>query len=95
MNVIMGNDEFILHIRKHYPLCRLSNSNLGKRIWEWIRSADPNADIVERDRECYWRDTGSFIAEDRLPKTATQFSFDSYILPQLFEFLVTLGREEA
>ena len=95
MNIIMGNDEFILYIRKHYPLCRLSNLNLGKRIWERIRSIDPNANIVERDRECYWGDTGPFIAEDRLPKTATQFSFDSNILPQLFDFLVTLGTEEA
>jgi hypothetical protein len=39
----MGNDEFILYIRKTSINCNLFNNDLGKKIWEWILSKDNTA----------------------------------------------------
>lgn len=89
--MIMGNDEFILYIRKLYPACSLSTSELGRRIYQEIVQIDPNAHIVENDAPCYWGNSGDFVAENRLPKTAAQILFDPSILPRLFNFLDSLG----
>jgi len=91
MNIVMGNDEFILYVRKQYPKCGIPNDTLGKRIWEWIRKQGGQKEV--EDKCCYWGDTGDFIRADGLPKTATQFTFDSNILPGLYEFLNRLGIE--
>ena len=92
MNIVMGNDEFILYIRKQHRGCRTPNDALGKRIWEWIREQDGQKE-GEEDKLCYWGDTGTFISEYELPKTAAQFSFDSSNLPRLYEFLNELGEQ--
>jgi len=89
--MIMGNDEFILYLRKRYPVCNLSTSELGRRIYQQIRQIDAHAQIAEADVPCYWGSSGDFIAENRLPKTAAQISFDPVILPRLFNFLDDLG----
>jgi hypothetical protein len=95
MSIIMGNDEFILYIRKQHPGCTISNDALGRAIWRWLRDADIQARKVAEDVDCYWGKTGAFIADTRLPKTATQFSFDSSVLPRLYAFLDQLGQDEA
>ncbi|MFA8451181.1 MAG: hypothetical protein ACEPOW_10840 [Bacteroidales bacterium] len=33
----MGNDEFILYIRKKATSCNSSNDDLGKQIWLWLK----------------------------------------------------------
>jgi hypothetical protein len=53
MSMTMGNDEFILYIRKRYPDCATSNDALGRGIWRWIRAADPQASKLVEDEDCY------------------------------------------
>lgn len=53
--ITMGNDEFILYIRKNYN-CNVSNPQLGKLIWVWIRYHDSNAQQTEKDKACKWGD---------------------------------------
>ena len=89
-NIEMGNDEFILYIRKHNSTCVRSTADLGDKIWEWIRTTEPNATKVTQSQACRWGNEGLFIASDDLPKTATQFSFNRRILPSLYDFLDTL-----
>ena len=89
--MVMGNDEFILYIRKHHPNCILSAGELGKRIYQEIIRIDANAHIIQNDAPCDWGNEGDFIAKNRLPKTAAQISFDPSILPHLFGFLDELG----
>ena len=36
--ITMGNDEFILYIRKWHPECRTKTKQLGKEIWMWLRN---------------------------------------------------------
>lgn len=91
MNIVMGDDEFILYIRKQHPTCTKGNDSLGREIWRKLQTLDLNAQIKERNVDCYWGNTGPFIAIDKLPKTATQFSFDRAYLPQLYDYLDQLG----
>jgi plasmid maintenance system antidote protein VapI len=89
--IIMGNDEFILFIRKSFPDCSKTTDQLGKRIWSWLRYADPGSEIIVKGLPCYWGDKGDFISANRLPKTATQFKFGINVLPDLYEYLSELG----
>ena len=90
MKIKMGNDEFILYIRKNSLGRDKGNAELGKKIWKWLKKNSPDARIVEQDQPCHWGDTGQFINENDLPKTATQFHFDRAILPRLYDYLETL-----
>lgn len=85
----MGDDEFILYVRKNGFGKKLTNPTLGKKIWEYIQKLDPTAKIVERDQPCRWGDTGS-CNELNLPKTATQFEFSEHLLPNIYGFLQEL-----
>lgn len=93
MAITMGNDEFILYIRKRHPECRTVNAQLGKSIWKWLRESRSNAEIVTADVRCVWGDAGEFVSDVMLPKTATQFSFDEEALPRLYRYLDELGEE--
>jgi len=94
MNLItMGNDEFILYIRKQYPNCQLNTKDLGRFIWVLILEHDFNARQVEEDMPCIWETkTGAKnINEKKLPKTATQFEFKRSLLLELYGYLDELG----
>jgi hypothetical protein len=94
MNIKMGNDEFILYIRKNYTRCKITNPILGKRIWQWIKRESPvNARIIQKSKLCYWAKKDCFFSDFGLPETATQFSFSRDILPRLYCFLDELGNE--
>ena len=86
----MGNDEFILYVRKHSKDCTKSTRELGRRIWLWIRDNDSNARKYIESQPCLWEDTGLFVSEHNLPKTATQFIFDRALLPRLYDYLDTM-----
>ena len=85
----MGNDEFILYIRKNNPTCNIDNKTLGKKIWEWISSNDFNAKETFPDMQCLWGDNTPNTNPEILPKTATQFELRRNLLPALYDFLDT------
>jgi transcriptional regulator with XRE-family HTH domain len=89
----MGNDEFILYIRKNRPNCTTGNDRLGRLIWEWIEKRDGTAKQLNdgKSMPCSWNDTGAHIGETKLPKTATQFEFERNLLPELYYHLDALG----
>ena len=82
----MGNDEFILYIRKTSN-CNESNDLLGREIWKWLRVKGANKLFDEKPQPCYWETTGQSIDEKKLPQDATQFEFDRAILPELYDYL--------
>lgn len=88
--ITMGNDEFILYIRKKKDKCNLTNDQLGRKIWEWILLNDTNAIEITKDEACLWGNNTQNTDPKKLPKTATQFSFDRTILPSLYSFLDSL-----
>ena len=91
----MGNDEFILYMRKNYPDCKTPNPRLGKLIWQWLRSQTPAGVKVgtEGGELCIWDMTGAHASDTGvgLPRTAQQFEFDRALLPTLYTFLDSLG----
>ena len=89
----MGNDEFVLYIRKNHTKCTTSNDRLGRLIWEWIEQRDATAKQLNHGKSmpCSWTDTGAHIGENKLPKTATQFEFQRDVLPELYDHLDALG----
>jgi hypothetical protein len=84
----MGNDEFILYIRKNYQ-CNIENDMLGKDIWIWIHQNDPNAIQTEKNKPTMW--DSPFVGPTQLPQTATQFEFDRKLLVLLYNHLDALG----
>ncbi len=89
----MGNDEFILYIRKNHEKCSTSNDRLGRLIWEWIKEHDVTAEQLNNGNSelCFWGVTAANIDETKLPKTATQFQFERNLLPELYDHLDALG----
>ena len=88
----MGNDEFILYIRKWNKSCNITNEKLGKDIWFWIKEHDLNAKQIIEDMPCLWDKQGLHVDAQLLPKTATQFEFDRKLLPSLYDYLDLLAR---
>lgn len=91
--IVLGNDEFLLYIRKQYRNCRTTNDTLGRQIWIWLRNVDSAARKVQEE-PCYWSSAAAdFLDAQRLPRTATQFEFDRNVLPELYGYLDELGQQ--
>ncbi|MDR2083881.1 MAG: hypothetical protein LBP67_02665 [Bacteroidales bacterium] len=87
MNTIkMGNEEFILYIRKWHPNCEITNDKLGRKIWEWIKYNDKTARQLNRE-ECPWGKNAKNVNKEDMPYTATQFEFDRNLLIRLYDYL--------
>jgi len=81
----MGNDEFILYIRKNSKSCSISNNRLGLMIWEWL--CKRGGLKIAEDHPCLWGHDGANIGDLGLPKTAAQFEFEVSLLPELYKYL--------
>lgn len=87
----MGNDEFILYVRKHNKESKYETKKLGELICKWLKEhAGLEEKEIEYDVECFWGEQANNVAPDKLPKTAAQFVFDRDILPALYDYLDTL-----
>ena len=94
----MGNDEFILYIRKNYN-CSLTNDRIGRLVWKWIRE---NSKGISKEKDivkhvpCLWQ--GARIRKTYgmgLPRTASQMTFNRKLLPKLYSFLDEVGEKYA
>lgn len=92
MNTIkMGNDEFILYIRKQNPTCTYDTKKLGELICKWLKeNAGLDENKIEYDRECLWGANANNVSPDKLPKKASQFEFNRSKLPDLYNYLDSL-----
>ncbi|MCW5828213.1 MAG: hypothetical protein KIT79_02745 [Deltaproteobacteria bacterium] len=91
--ITMGNDEFILHLRKRYKWGG-DNRLLGEEIWRTIQELDNNArqEPEGKATPVLWPTEGENIAPDRLPTAAHQFVFNREILPDLYRRLGEIGK---
>lgn len=80
----MGDDEFILYIRKNSN-CKTHTNVLGREISKWFKAKGILP--IKRDVDCYWEKIGAKIDEEYLPKTAAQFEFDRALLSDLYNEL--------
>jgi len=84
----MGNDEFILYIRKTSD-CTTHTNVLGREISKWFK--EKGILPIQKNVDCYWEKIGASIDEKYLPKTAAQFKFDFVLLPDLYKELDRLA----
>ena len=89
--ITMGNDELILHIRKHHS-CEYENPYLGKRIWEWIEAHADGHQLPHRHDAPWGKDIEAVSAKN-LPGSGVHFNFRLDALPGLFRFLAQLATE--
>lgn len=94
--ITMGNDEFILYIRKNYN-CSLTNDRIGKMAWKWIlensKGISKEKDII-RGVPCLWQVSKMRKTYGmRLPRAASQITFNRKLLPKLYSFLDEIGEK--
>lgn len=89
----MGNDEFILYIRKKATNCSISNDDLGKQIWLWLEKRGAVKTFCGKPQACLWGKDAANRDKDMLPYTATQFSFDRNLLLDLYVHLDDLAQQ--
>ncbi|MEJ8768481.1 hypothetical protein [Prevotella sp. HCN-7019] len=90
-SIKMGNDEFILYVRKHNGKSKYDTKKLGELICKWLKeNAGLKEKDIEYDVECLWGEEANNVSPDKLPKTASQFVFDRGYLPALYNYLDTL-----
>ena len=89
--IIMGDDEFILYIRKHHPNCNQFSNILAKQISSWFK--EHSIEPFKNNVPSKWDIIGKNIDPQILPKTAAMFEFDRNLLPKLFDKLDELGRK--
>lgn len=88
----MGNDEFILYIRKQYPKCKKTNDKLGEAIWKWIeKNAKGKKTNMGKQVDSLWLEEPKTVNALALPASSTQFEFPKAFLPQLYGYLDELG----
>ena len=88
----MGNDEFILYIRKTSKTCSITNDDLGKYTWVWLKERGANKTHRGKKQPCLWGKDAANRDKDNLPYTATQFSFNRDLLPELYSYLDELAK---
>lgn len=92
--ITMGNDEFILYIRKNYN-CSLTNDRIGRMVWKWIHENSKGIDKekdIKHNIPCLWQKHKTKTYGIGLPQTASQITFNRKLLPKLYGFLDELGQ---
>ncbi len=69
----MGNDEFILYIRKKQKPCSITNDDLGKYIWIWLKKRGGQKTFKGKKQPCLWGKDAANRDKENLPYTATHF----------------------
>lgn len=85
---VVTNDRFIHLVRERYPECPLTNSQIGRRMWQFAQSR--GAELV-RGRKQLPRGQTPAVAY-RMPTTAAQYAVRARDLPALDRYADRLGR---
>lgn len=93
----LGNDEFILFIRKNQvdggKASKTKNNQLGIEIWEFIRDNEIGSKVTEESVPCKWNPIKCNDEGFGLPKNATQFNIDISRLSELYGRLYKISQE--
>jgi len=86
---LIDNEYFIRYIRAHYPECPLTNSQIGRRMWDF---AKPRGAELVKGRMQVKKPASESIATYRLPTTAAQYRVRERDMEVLHGFADRLGR---
>lgn len=86
---LIDNEYFIRYIRGRYPECPLTNSQIGRRMWDF---AKPRGAELVKGRMQVKKPATESIATYRLPTTAAQYRVRERDIEVLHGFADRLGR---
>src|SRR5215212_8028473 len=86
---LIDNEYFIRYIRARYPDCPLTNSQIGRRMWDF---AKPRGAELVKGRMQVKKLPSESIATYRLPTTAAQYRVREQDMDVLHGFADRLGR---
>src|SRR5512132_2137090 len=87
---LIDNEYFIRYIRARYPDCPLTNSQIGRRMWDFAKPR--GAELVKGRMQVKKLPAGESIATYRLPTTAAQYRVRERDIEVLHGFADRLGR---
>ncbi|HMH86844.1 MAG TPA: helix-turn-helix transcriptional regulator [Gemmatimonadaceae bacterium] len=87
---LIDNEYFIRYIRARYPDCPLTNSQIGRRMWDFAKPR--GAELVKGRMQVKKMPTNESIATYRLPTTAAQYRVRERDMEVLHGFADRLGR---
>ena len=85
---VVGNDQFIRLIRERYPDCPLTNSQIGRRMWDF---ASARGATLVRERKQLKAAVG-WLGVKRAPTTAAEYEVWEHDVPAMEIFADRLGR---
>ncbi len=87
---LIDNEYFIRYIRARYPECPLTNSQIGRRMWDFAKPR--GAELVKGRMQVKKLPANESIATYRLPTTAAQYRVRERDIEVLHGFADRLGR---
>jgi transcriptional regulator with XRE-family HTH domain len=87
---LIDNEYFIRYIRARYPDCPLTNSQIGRRMWDFAKPR--GAELVKGRMQVKKLPATERIATYRLPTTAAQYRVRERDMEVLHGFADRLGR---
>ena len=87
---LIDNEYFIRYIRGRYPDCPLTNSQIGRRMWDFAKPR--GAELVKGRMQVKKLPSKESIATYRLPTTAAQYRVRERDMEVLHGFADRLGR---
>ena len=92
----IGNDDFILYIRKNQRadglMSKTKNDRIGRMIWEFIRDNKFGKKVSEDSVSCIWNPIGCNDDGFGLPKNATQFYIDTSKVEVIYDELYLMSQ---
>jgi transcriptional regulator with XRE-family HTH domain len=83
------NERFIRLVRERYPACPLTNSQIGRRMWQFAHSRGA---VLVKGRKQLRPSPSPSTATYRVPTTAAEYSVKEHDIAALEGFADRLGR---
>ena len=86
---VVTNERFIRRVREHYPECPLTNSQIGRRMWQFAHSRGA---VLMKGRKQVRPTLSPSIVSYRVPTTSAEYSVKATDVDALDRFADRLGR---
>jgi transcriptional regulator with XRE-family HTH domain len=86
---VVTNERFIRLVRERYPECPLTNSQIGRRMWQFAHSRGA---VLVKGRKQLRPSPAPSTATYRVPTTSAEYSVKELDIAALEQFADRLGR---
>ncbi len=90
--ITMGDDEFILYIRKQHKNCEINTQEFGRQISVWMKKQGLYEPKDKKEELCLWVGSSNIDGKN-LPEYANQYTFDRSWLPKIYDQLDEIGNK--